>query len=91
MNKIVTISGGGQYILYKNIGWCKSCETQYECEHKLFIIECLCKGCIVSGGITTAAKVYGPCAENISIWKNVETSELISNSELLAIRNGLNT
>jgi late competence protein required for DNA uptake (superfamily II DNA/RNA helicase) len=90
MNKIVTV-GSDQYILYKNIGWCKSCETHYECEHKLFIIECYCKGCIVSGGITTAAKVYGASAYNISIWKNMETGELITNSQLLALRNGLNS
>jgi hypothetical protein len=84
MNKIYTISGF-QYILHKNIGWCKCCQTYYESEYKIVTVECACKGCLVSGGISSLAKVYGPTALNASIWKNMETGELIRNTDLLLI------
>jgi len=84
MNKIHTISGT-DYILYKNIGWCKSCECEYESNHRIVTAECGCKGCSVSGGTSASAKIYGQTAINISIWKNMETGELIKNSDLLRI------
>ena len=84
MNKIHTISGVS-YILMNNIGWCKSCECEYESTHRIVTAECECNGCLVSSGISASAKVYGPTAINISIWKNMETGEFIRNSDLLQI------
>ena len=90
MNKIHKICGV-DYVLYKNIGWCKCCQSKYECEYKIVTIECECKGCFVSGGITGSAKVYGPSSQNISIWKNMETGELIKHSDLLLISHQRNS
>ena len=70
------------YRLLRNIGYCKNCKSVNESTHDWLIIECSCNTCIVSGGITYKARVYGANAINISEWLDIETGKTIDYNEI---------
>jgi hypothetical protein len=70
------------YILVENKGKCMFCKGEYVSYNHYIISECLCGGCIVSGGTTPRAKVSGHNFINNSVWKNVETGETVTHSQL---------